>query len=354
MSSDDLLWGKIAPHSSESDLIGKTFLGRAREISVQIDALGVTYINTELGIDLYNNSSKNLTTPFKTIKTGAAFRSPTSGPPSFHGHPINNLFCWVTFEVNGNVHIECNGLTAAWFFPVGLGPEMYWVMQSKRGLSLILDGCCPFLPPPFMDTRYPDLDVTLDPCQFCFDGFNFKAPVFAVSPLDVALGPAELGTPWGWQAELQVCDLSGDDENTDPGGGPASPWNVLTRNCCATGEGGGPDGDIGEGDDTDDDPPPPGDCATNGIFCKIMVKRAVRGLGGNDVYVWCLPTENGRLTNYCVTDSGTLTCRCSHVDLAGNPIPNPNTTPPGTIIFVKCEAGEGGFNQFQDCNNYIG
>jgi len=349
---DELHWARIAPNSP---IIGKTYVAMAKNVAVQIDAAGVTEVAVQDGIWIYDQRSFDLEDPFMKLPGGQTFK--TSGPLSgaFYGMPLNDMFCWVTFEMNANYKIEVLGMTSVWFEPVGSGELMYWNAKAIRGFEYILAGCCPFAPPGTgMDRRYEDLGVILGPCQFCFDGFSMSAPVLAINAIDIALGPSGIGTPYVWQVDFQSCDLSGDDENLEPGDGPASPWNVLGRDCCArTGEGG--DGETGQGD-TETEPPPPTTCSTNNIFCKVICKKVQPGgLGGNPVNVWCYPTENGRLTDYCVTDSGAqhLTCGCSNITVAGNVLPDPNTVVPGTLAIVKCE-NQGGLGRYQDCNNYQG
>jgi hypothetical protein len=292
------------------------------------------------GIRLYNSGSHNLSDPFMTIFSSVGILMANRSFGGVAGVPISNIFCWVTFGMKGETKFECFGVTAAWFDSIAApGNFPAWKMKAVGGIEHTLMGECPFIPPFGLCS---DRDPDDNPNAPCWRGLSVTAPLFVVSSQFAYFGDS--GTAFGLpQAEFQSCDLSEENTRLDPGNGPASPWNTLSRNCCANTE---DQNDTGVGDgDTDVPPPPPGDtCGTNGLFCKYLCKFD-RGGGQR---IWCLPTENGRLTNYCVTETAG-NCKCSSLDLAGNPIPDPNTVPLGTIIFVKCTSGIGQTNLF-DCN----
>jgi hypothetical protein len=341
--SNDLRFDRVAPNPSQSGLSGKMFLGRIRTMSTVYRTDDGPTIIFDDGIDLYDSNAMDLSNPFMTVMQGQVINLVAGlGSVDFHGMPATNLFCFITFDPLG-IRMDCEGITAAWFFPQGSGDSMSWVMKAIGGIAIQLNGPCPFMPP--LGIAAPDLwqGATQPP----FPGFSPTAPMLAVQTPEVALASI-FGGVGAWQAELQVCDLDGNDDNLDSGNGPASPWNTLTRNCCKNGS--SVDDQTGDGDD---EPPEQKDCV-GAITCKIVCRRVGvggGGLGGNPTNVWCYPKENGRYTNYCETDIHVVTCMCSATDIAGNQVPNANTVPVGTVLFVKCIPG-GGLFGYKGCDFY--
>lgn len=332
-------WSTIAPVSVDGDIFGHTFLGQLKEVLAPTTGNDqAVYTITEVWV--YRKGCKNLTTPFLRIPVPLNTSSP--GPfMGIHGVPLSNMFCFVAFDVGGGMSIICEGVSHAWFNPVGVGDGMGWEMIATGGLSMILSGICPFAPPPDVGwLGAPPPGGFGSP----YPGFSKAAPLFASQPAETAAAGVIFGYGY-FRVELQVCDL--DDENLDESDGPASPYNTLTTNCCRNtdnvddGIGNSDQGDGGGGGE-------PTDC-NNGMTCKIVCKADAGGGGlGGPRPGWCYPRDGNRTTDYCETDMPpALGCKCSHTDAAGNPVPDPTTVPVGTVLFVKCAPGN--FRGYSPC-----
>jgi hypothetical protein len=347
--SEERSFSRLGPVNADLSLVGKTFLGQIREFSIEQNTVDGPVMTLTGGIWLYDFNSRNLGDPFMKILEGfeGGFSSAGAGGPAFQGVPLENLFCFVTILGGGRYQVECQGVTNAWFEPTAGTPgfDAGWQMIGNGGLVSILPGKCPFLPPlgfTFPPQGDPDLRLP------CWPGFSPSAPLFATSTIDTIFGGVRSGLGF-WQAEFQACDSA--DPNLDPGNGPRSAWNTLSQNCCHRTEGDNSDDDPGSGDT---EPPPSGGPCDNALFCKIICKRIQIAPGFPPRNIWCFPTEGGRLTDYCVTDSSPpQSCSCSDIDVAGNQIPDPATVAPGTVIFVKCVPWTGG-EGFSDCSLFPG
>jgi hypothetical protein len=301
------------------ELRGRTFVGYIKHIVGFNDMIWAA----PSGIDLYDNTSKDLLSPIATIGVGVGYGGFNAGGESYIiGIPLSNQFCFVSIDLDGKVNLMIEGVEFAAFDRVGDATNGAWRMRAKNSIGtdvpVILGPPDPF--------RGIDELVVMSSCE----------PIFAA-----AVEPAMVGNAYNvsrnWRAIYQAC--KSDDPHLENPPGLRSPWNYLSSNCCIDYHPGDPDEqqDIAIG--------APNPCADGGggggggnpcdqanLFCAAIVRICTNQNGFPVGRFWCMLQGQ----NHCEVETGNR-CFCSHLfDVNGNPLPDPAVTPIGTVMAVKC------------------
>lgn len=304
-------------------MVGRSYLGRIRVDTIDGATASIA------GIDLYDSTSLDISEPFMTVGVGDSYGGPTDSAADFRsGATVDGLFCVVEVGPGGNISTTFNGIHFAWFRHFETQPPQ-WRMVANGGLVNVI--VC------------PEEFVTCSPFAFpfgwkvCDEGeFGFQYPLKPNQPAFVSSVGTE-GLPEGWRLEYQACNP--DDPNNDATPGIRSPWNFLAANCCSTSVGGDDDDGTGDGDDDEETGGGGGGgddearCDELGFLCALVVRECfdANGVAFNK---WCLIDDRMG----CWIHSGRR-CFCdTRLDINGDPIPNPNTLPPGTVIITGCGA----------------
>jgi hypothetical protein len=332
---NELAFARYAPINSGGLVPGKPYLGRIRTVAKETDANGVRTYALNEGVDLYDETSGDLTKPFARVGVGSVLGAASSIGNVPGGVPLDNIFCVVTADQRGALSVEVEGIYYAWFEPL-TGDAGGWSLVAVGGLSQVIPcdagpnvPCIPFSPPftaSNVDTNFDGIPDSLN--------LSHGERVFVE-----ATGPGT--TMREWRAEYQACKP--DDANNDAPPGIRSPWNFLASNCCKS-------GDTVDGDPDPTPPPDDRNCNQLALNCAITVKQCHTAMPPFDqpYKVYC--RLDGSM--FCATQTGGR-CFCSNTfDVAGNVIPDASTLPAGTVLFVRCEShDDGGFKCSQ--LNYV-
>jgi hypothetical protein len=308
LMSDQNVPARFAVPSTSGIVAGVPYLGRVVTASRSFE--GSAAILQVDGIEVYAGNNKDPSHPTTIAGQGKIFGGQGGflGDQIF-GAPTTHIHCIVTFDEHGDFSLTLHGIDYAWFEPSGTNPTL-WAMKGRNGISQGIqceDGveCLPF-DPPWGGAYDPSTHIRF---------YSESQPVFVA-----ATGIDASGSEW--RAEYQACKADDPDNDTPPG--IRSPWNLLSENCCKGPDDGGGTGGGGGGGGGN------GPCDNLNLNCAVQCKACFRP-NALPFRKWCLIDG----LDACNQQTAGR-CFCSATQINGDPLPDPNTVPPGAVLVVKC------------------